>query len=282
MVRFGAVKIMLAQLLLLAIILPGVYGVQYLQIGDTVGLPYPGTPRADIYMKEAYMDLQMSSSWEKPIAGYEPHHAVRMTMNSRYVLQNDGTDPVSLSVKLPLMVSLEGGSLSLALNSDRINYTGSEYANPGGAGTGFSLYTLNLTLPPGTNVLEVNATGSGIAGIESDLTVLLQDASRWPKPLERLVISTAHENGMIMAHSIAPSRTTLTAATWEFDQIPDEDLTLRWRMTVPPIGGGVEPSKISPADPLLPPIVAIVVGGAIIGFIAYVRAKRKAKAKIGQ
>ncbi|MGH9922012.1 MAG: hypothetical protein ACRD38_04615, partial [Nitrososphaerales archaeon] len=177
---------------------------------------------------------------------------------------------------IPLMTPLDDSSLSFTFNQHGVNYSNVEYANLRQTGTGVNLYTLDLTIPEGTSVLEVNATSRGIASSETDFTIMLEEVSRWPKPIEKLVVSSTHANGLITSFSIPPSKTTLKAATWEFsDTVPTQDLTIRWKITESPIGTDIDVAKVQPPDPLIPPIIAIIVGGAIIGFIAYIRVKRK-------
>ena len=248
------------------------YGVTFVQLGDTAGLPYPATDQQNVFLKEAYVQIDTISKWERETVGFEPYHAVEMKMGAKYVLQNDGKQ-VDLPINVPLMTSVDERSLSFTFNALSINYSSVEYL-PKQTGTGLNLYTLDLTIPKGTSVLEVNATSTGVGSSEVDFTMLLREA-RWPKPMERLAVSSTHQNGLITGYSIQPSKTTLKAATWDFDSLPDEDLTLQWKIIESPTGTDIDVAKVQPPDPLIPPIIALSVGGAIIGYIAYLRIKRK-------
>jgi len=272
-IKNAGIKLQLV--LLLSLIITQAYGTTFVQLGDTAGLPYPKLEQKNIFLKEAYVQIDTISKWERETAGFEPHHAVEMNMHARYVIQNDA-EQADLSLNIPLMTLLDEKLLSFTFNGPMINYSSVEYTNPKQAGTGLNLYTLDLTIPVGTSVMEVNATSTGIGGSEVDFTIMLEDASRWPKPIERLVISSAHANGLITGYSIQPSKTTLKAATWEFSNtVPNQDLTLKWKITESPTGTDIDVAKVQPPNPLIPPIIALAVGGAIIGFIAYIRVKRK-------
>ncbi|MFY3740808.1 MAG: hypothetical protein HMLIMOIP_001252 [Candidatus Nitrosomirales archaeon] len=270
----GNVWINLQLVLLLPLILMQVYATTFVQFGDTAGVIYPTIEEGNIFLKEAYLQIDTISKWERETAGFEPHHAIEMNFNAEYVIQND-SDQADLPINIPLMTPLDDSSLSFTFNELAVNYTNVEYANLRQTGTGVNLYTLDLTIPEGTSVLEVNATSRGIAGSETDFTIMLEEVSRWSKPIEKLVVSSTHANGLITSYSIPPSKTTLKAATWEFNTVPTQDLTIRWKITESPVGSGIDVSKLQPPDPLIPPIIAIIVGGAIIGFIAYIRVKRK-------
>ncbi len=268
------VRISLRLVLLLPLIATQAYGATFVQLGDAAGLPYPTIEQKNIFLKEAYVQIYTVSMWERETAGFEPHHAVEMNIHEKYVIQNDA-EWADLPVGIPLMVPLDEKSLSFVFSSHAINYSGVEYSNTGQSGTGVNLYTLELTIPPGKSVMEVNATSRGIGGSEVDFTIMLKDASKWPKPLEKFVVSSTHENGLITGYSMPPSTTTLKAATWEFNKIPDQDLTVKWKIAEPPVGSNIDIAKVQPPSPLIPPIVALSVGGAIIGSIAYLRIKRK-------
>jgi len=267
-------RIKLRLVLLLLLIVMQANGTTLVQLGDTAGLPYPKLDQTNVFLKEAYVQIDTISKWERETAGFEPHHAVEMNMHARYVIQNDA-EQVDLSINIPLMTPLDEKSLSFTFNALVINYSSVEYTNPRQTGTGLNLYTLDLTIPAGTSVMELNATSTGIGGSEVDFTIMLEDASRWPKPVERLVVSSTHANGLITGYSIQPSKTTLKAATWEFNALPNQDLTLKWKITESPVGTSIDVAKVQPPDPLIPPIIALTVGGAIIGSIAYFRVKRK-------
>jgi len=257
-----------------------VYATTFVQFGDTAGLVYPTIDQENIFLKEAHVQIDTVSKWERETAGFEPYHAIEMNMNAEYVIQND-SEQAGLPVNIPLMIPLDDNSLSFTFDEIAVNYSNVEYANLRKTGTGINLYSLDLIVPEGTSVLEVNATSRGIAGSETDFTIMLEEASRWPKPIENLVISTTHANGLITSYSIPPSKTTLKAATWEFSNtVPTQDLTIRWKITESPIGTDIDVAKLQPPDPLIPPIIAITVGGAIIGFIAYIRVKRKRSASV--
>ncbi len=275
----GNVWINLQLVLLLPLILMQVYATTFVQFGDTAGLAYPTIAQGNIFLKEAYLQIDTISKWERETAGFEPHHAIEMNFNAEYVIQND-SDQADLPINIPLMTPLDDSSLSFTFNELAVNYTNVEYANLRQTGTGVNLYTLDLTIPEGTSVLEVNATSRGIAGSETDFTIMLEEVSRWSKPIEKLVVSSTHANGLITSYSIPPSKTTLKAATWEFNTVPTQDLTIGWKITQSPIGTDIDVSKLQPPDPLIPPIIAIIVGGAIIGFIAYIRVKRKRSSSV--
>jgi hypothetical protein len=250
------------------------YGVTFVQLGDTAGLPYPKIEQKDIFLKEAYVQIDTTSKWERGAAGFEPHHAVEMSMHAKYVFQNDAGQ-AGLSINVPLMTTLDEKSLSFIFNTHMVNYSSVEYANPKQIGTGFNLYVLDVTVPGGTSVMEVNATSIGIGGSEIAFTMILEE-TRWPKPIERLVVASTHANGLITGYSIQPSKTTLKTATWEFDNtMPNKDLTFKWKITESPVGADIDVAKVQPPNPLIPPIIALAVGGAIIGSIAYLRVKRK-------
>jgi hypothetical protein len=271
----GNVWINLQLVLLLSLSLPQVYATTFVQFGDTAGVIYPTIEEGNIFLKEAYLQIDTISKWERETAGFEPHHAIEMNFNAEYVIQND-SEETNLPINIPLMTPLDDSSLSFTFNELAVNYSNVEYANLRQTGTGVNLYTLDLTVPEGTSVLEVNATSRGIAGSETDFTIMLEEVSRWPKPIEKLVVSSTHVNGLITSYSIPPSKTTLKAATWNLsNNVPAQDLTIRWKITQSPIGTDIDVSKLQPPDPLIPPIIAIIVGGAIIGFIAYIRVKRK-------
>ena len=256
-----------------------VYGTSFVQLGDSAGLPYPKTEQQKIFLKEAYVQINTISKWERETAGFEPHHAIEMNFSAEYVIQND-SEQANLPINIPLMTPLDDNSLSFTFNGLAVNYSNVEYANLRNTGTGVNLYALNLTIPEGTSVIEVNATSRGIAGSEIDFTIMLEEASRWPKPIEKLVVSSTHANGLITSYSIQPSKTTLKAATWEFNTVPTQDLTVRWKITESPVGTDIDVAKVQPPDPLIPPIIAITVGGAMIGSIAYLRVKRKRSASV--
>lgn len=276
---FGKIaRIELQLVLLLPLIATQAHGETFIQLGDTAGLPYPKIEQKDIFLKEAYVQIDTVSKWERETAGFEPHHAVEMKVHAKYVLQNDA-EQENLSINIPLMTPLDEKSLSFTFNSHAVNYSSVEYTNPSQIGTGVNLYTLDLSIPAGTSVMEVNAVSKGIGGSEVDFTVMLKDASRWPKPIERLVVSSTHANGLITGFSIQPSKTTLKEATWEFNALPNQDLTVKWKIAGPPVGTNIDVAKVQPPSPLIPPIIALSVGGAIIGSIVYVRLKRK---RIGQ
>ena len=270
----GNALINLQLVLLLSLTLTQVYATTFVQFGDTAGLAYPTIEQGNIFLKEAYMQIDTISKWGRETAGFEPHHAIEMNLNAEYVIQND-SERADLPVNIPLMTPLDDSSLSFTFNGLAVNYSDVEYANLRQTGTGVNLYALDLTIPEGTSVLEVNATSRGIASSETDFTVMLEEVSRWSKPIEKLVVSSTHANGLITSYSIPPSKTTLKAATWEFNTAPSQDLTIRWKITESPVGSGIDVAKVQPPNPLLPPIIAIIVGGAIIGFIAYIRVKRK-------
>ncbi len=272
--KVTGIRLQLLILLLLPFAVTQAYGATFVQLGDTAGLPYPTIEQKNIFLKEAYVQIHTVSMWEREAEGFEPHHAVEMNMHEKYVIQNDA-EQADLPINIPLMIPLDAKSLSFTFNSHAINYSSVEYSNTRQTGTGVNLYTLELTIPAGTSVMEVNATSRGIGGSEVDFTMMLKDASRWPKPVEKLVVSSTHENGLITGYSIPPSTTTLKAATWEFNKIPDQDLTVKWKMAEPPVGSNIDIAKVQPSSPLIPPIVALAVGGAIIGSIAYLRIKRK-------
>ena len=271
----GNAWINLQLVLLLPLILTQVYATTFVQFGDTAGVAYPTIEERNIFLKEAYMQIDTISKWERETVGFEPHHAIEMHFNAEYVIQND-SEQADLPINIPLMTPLDDSSLSFTFNELAVNYSNVEYANLRQTGTGVNLYTLDLTVPEGTSVLEVNATSRGIASSETDFTIMLEEASRWSKPIEKLVVSSTHANGLITSYSIPPSKTTLKAATLEFSNtVPTQDLTIRWKITQSPVGSGIDVAKVQPPDPLIPPIIAIIVGGAIIGFIAYIRVKRK-------
>jgi hypothetical protein len=266
-------RIRLQLVLLLSLIITQAHGTTFVQLGDTAGLPYPKIEQKDIFLKEAYVQIDTVSRWEREAAGFEPHHAVEMDMHAKYVIQNDA-EQADLPINIPLMTLIDEKSLYFTINALMINYSSVEYINPKQAGTGLDLYTLDLTIPSGMSVVEVNATSTGIGGSEVDFTIMLEDVSRWPKPVERLVISSSHANGLITGYSIQPSKTTLKTATWEFNTMPSKDLTFKWKITELLVGADIDVAKVQPPNPLIPPIIALAVGGAIIGSIAYFRVKR--------
>jgi len=267
-------RIELQLVLLLPLIIMQAHGTTFVQLGDTAGLPYPKIEQKNIFLKEAYVQIDTISKWERETVGFEPHHAVELNMYGKYVIQNDG-EQTTLSINTPLMLVIDQKSLSFTFDALAINYSSVEYTNPKQIGTGFNLYTLDLMIPAGTSVMEVNATSTGIGGSEVDFTMMLENLSRWPKPIERLVVSSTHANGLITGYSIQPSKTTLKAATWEFNTIPEQDLTLKWKITELPVETSIDVAKVQPPNPIIPPIIALAVGGAIIGYIAYIRVKRK-------
>ncbi len=271
-------RIKLQLVLLSTLVLAETYALTIVQIGDTAGLPYPEIEQGNIFLKEAHVRFDTISKWERQTTGFEPLHSMEMKMDAEYLIQNDGEE-THLRINIPLMTPLDESAF--ALNGLPINYSSVEYANPRQAGTGVNLYTLDLVIPEGKSVLEVDAISRGVGGSEVDFTVLLKETSRWPKPIEKLVISSAHVNGLITGFSIPPSKTTFKTADWEFNNVVlDKDLTLKWKITELPTGTDIDVAKVQPPNPILPPIIAIVVGGAIIGYIAYLRVKRKRSASV--
>jgi hypothetical protein len=271
-------RINLQLVLLLTLILTETYALTIVQIGDTVGLPYPEITQSNIFLKEASVRFDTVSQWERQTSGFEPLHSIKMKMDAEYVIQNDGEE-TDLRINIPLMTPLDESSFTL--NELAINYSSVEYASPRQTGTGVNLYKLDLVIPEGTSVLEVDAISRGIGGSEVDFSVLLRETSMWPKPIEKLVISSAHVNGLITGYSIPPSKTTFKTADWEFNNVVlDKDLTIKWKITELPTGTNIDVAKVQPPNPILPPIIAIVVGGAIIGYIAYLRVKRKRSASV--
>lgn len=250
-----------------------VYGTSVLQIGDSAGLVYPETVQDSIFLKQASVEITTSSRWERLAEGFEPYQIVEMKMHSTYLLQNDGGQ-TTLPVSAPLPVSVDEDTLSFMLDGSSIEYSNPEYVNPGGTGTGMHLYSLNLPVPPGQSVLEVNATSTGGSGSEIDFTLLLRDASRWPGPVDSLQVSLASQDIILASSSIQPARNTLKAASWEFSTVPDTDLALKMRATMPPVETPPIPSA-PVTHPLVPPLIALAVGAVIIGSIAYVRIRRK-------
>ncbi|MGH9922708.1 MAG: hypothetical protein ACRD38_08155, partial [Nitrososphaerales archaeon] len=156
--------------LLLPLILTQVYATTFVQFGDTAGVAYPTIEEGNIFLKEAYMQIDTISKWERETAGFEPHHAIEMNFNAEYVIQNDSAE-ANLPINIPLMTPLDDSSLSFTFNQHAVNYSNVEYANLRQTGTGVNLYTLDLTIPEGTSVLEVNATSRGIASSETDFTI---------------------------------------------------------------------------------------------------------------
>ncbi len=267
-------RIKLQLFFVLQLIVTQVYGLSVVQISDTTGLPYLSSEQKDIYLKEANVQINTVSKWERETAGFEPYHFIEMKMYAEYMIQNDARQE-DLSIIIPLMTLLDEKSLFFTFNTQQINYSRVEFVNTRQTGTGVDLYTLDLTIPSGTSVIEVNATNTGVGGSEVAFTIMLEDVIKWSKPIQKLIVSTTHANGLITGYSIQPSKTTLKAATWEFNTLPDQDLTVKWKITESTVGTGIDVAKVQPPDPLIPPIVALVVGGAIIGSIAYFRVKRK-------
>ncbi|MFQ5969780.1 MAG: hypothetical protein ACE5J2_04730 [Nitrososphaerales archaeon] len=262
------------QFLILTLIISQAHGVTIVQIGDSAGLPYPDVEQINVFLKEAYIQIDTTSEWKRSASGFEPLNQIKMEMHARYLIQNDA-GIVDLPIKIPLQTHLLENSLSFTFNAITQNHTSVEYANPRKSGTGLHLYTLDLDLPGGVSTIEVNAISAGVGSSEIDFTILT-DASKWSKPIEKLVISTQHANGLITGYSIQPDKTTLKAATWEFNNVrPTQDLTVSWK-TDPPRGTDMtDVAGAQPSSPSIPPIIALVAGGAIIGFIAYIRVKRR-------
>ncbi len=103
---------------------------------------------------------------------------------------------------------------------------------------------------------------------------MLTNAAKWSKPVGRIVVSAEHENSLITGYSISPTKTILKAAVWEFSSAPKEDLTMRWKVLTSPVSTQASAPRIE-SSPIIPPIIAIIAGGLIVGTIAYVRVKRK-------
>lgn len=273
---FSKIAIAKLQFLLLILIITQAHAVTIVQIGDSAGLPYPDVEQMNVFLKEAYLQIDTTSEWQRSASGFEPFNQIQMEMRARYLIQNDAGSAVDLPIKIPLPTRLLEDSLSFTFNGITQNYTSVEYANPRESGTGLDLYTIDLEVPVGASTIEVNAISAGIGSSEIDFTIMLTDASKWSKPIEKLVISTQHANGLITGYSIQPDKTTLKAATWEFNNIrPTQDLTITWKTESPSGTNMSDFVKVQAPSPLIPPIIALAAGGAIIGSIAYIRVKRK-------
>ena len=273
---FSHIAIVKLQFLLLILIITQAYGVSIVQIGDSAGLPYADVEQMDVFLKEAYVQIDTTSEWQRSASGFEPFNQIQMEMRARYLIQNEAGLAVDLPIKIPLPTHPLENSLSFMFNGITQNYTSVEYANPRKSGTGLDLYTIDLDMPVGASTIEVNTTSVGVGSSEIDFTIMLTDASKWSKPIEKLVISIQHANGLITGYSIQPDKTTLKAATWEFNNIrPTQDLSITWKTESPSGTGMIDVVKVQPPSPLIPPIIALAVGGAIIGSIAYIRVKRK-------
>lgn len=268
------VLIISIQLVLLLSLTVNAYGQTFQQFGDSAGLPYPAN-NVNVTLKEADVKINTQSLWARVAEGFEPHHTVFMNIQGRYVIQNQMNEKVDLPLKIPLPTSLNTESLKFVVNGAGKNYSSVEYDNPLQIGTGLQLFTLNMALDPNsTNVLEVSVENSGIGSIEEDFTFILTNAAKWSKPMGKIAVSLENENSLITGYSISPTTTTLKAATWEFDSAPQKDLAVKWKVLTSPVNTQVSPPDIKP-NPFIPPIIAIVVGGLIVGGIAYLRAKRK-------
>lgn len=254
-------------------ILVNAYGQTFVQFGDSAGLPYPDSS-VNVSLKEADVKISTESQWAREVEGFEPHHTVLMNIEARYVIVNDMNELIDLPLRIPLPVSLNKESLEFKVNSVIKNYTSVEYDNPREKGTGLHLYTLNMNMDANSeNVLEVSADSSGVGSIEEDFTFILTNATKWPK-IGKISIFSENENSLITGYSIQPSETTLKMGLWEFDSTPDKDLTIRWKVLTSPVSPQIPSSEIE-ASPLIPPIIALIIGGLIVGAIAYIRVKRK-------
>lgn len=269
------VLIISIQLVLLLSLTANAYGQTFQQFGDSAGLPYPANSNVNVTLKEADVKINTQSLWARVAEGFEPHHTVFMNIQARYVIQNQMNEKVDLPLKIPLPTSLNTESLKFVVNGAGKNYSSVEYDNPLQIGTGLQLFTLNMALDPNsTNVLEVSVENSGIGSIEEDFTFIITNAAKWSNPAGKIAVSLENENSLITGYSIPPTTTTLKAATWEFDSAPQKDLAVKWKVLTSPVNTQVSPPDIEP-NPFIPPIIAIVMGGLIIGGIAYLRAKRK-------
>jgi hypothetical protein len=249
-------------------------GVTFIQFGDTAGLPYPATD-VNVSLKEADVNISTESLWTREVEGFEPHHNVLMKIQARYVIQNDMNEKVDLPLKIPLPTSLNEELLRFMVNGVNMNYSSVEYDNPRQKGTGLHLFTLNMVLDANSeNVLDVIAENGGVGSIEEDFTFMLTNAAKWSEPVGKIVVSAEHENSLITGYSISPMKTILKAALWEFNSAPEEDLTMRWKVLTSPVSTQASAPAIE-SSPIIPPIIAIIVGGLIVGAIAYVRVKRK-------
>jgi hypothetical protein len=121
--------------------------------------------------------------------------------------------------------------------------------------------------------IDVIAENSGVGSIEEDFTYILTYANRWSQ-VGRIVISAEHEDSLITGYSIPPTQTTLKAATWEFNSVPVEDLTMRWKVLVSPVRTQVSGAALE-SNPIIAPIVALVVVGMIAAAIVYVKKKKR-------
>ena len=262
------------QLALLLSLTANAYGQTFQQFGDSAGLPYPAN-NVNVTLKEADIKISTQSLWARVAEGFEPHHTVFMNIQGRYVIQNQMNEKVDLPLKIPLPTSLNAESLKFIVNGAGKNYSSVEYDNPLQIGTGLQLFTLNMALDPNsTNVLEVSVENSGIGSIEEDFTFIITNAAKWSKPMGKIDVSLENENGLITGYSITPTTTTLKASTWKFDSAPQNDLAVKWKVLTSPVNTQVSPPDIEP-NPFIPPIIAIVIGGLIIGGTAYLRVKRK-------
>ncbi|MEM2759500.1 MAG: hypothetical protein QXU32_03700 [Nitrososphaerales archaeon] len=249
------------------------FAASFLQFGDSAGLPYPFAD-VNVSLKEADVKIRTQSTWDRQAEGFEPHHIVLMNIHALYIIQNNNNEKLDLILKVPLPISLHEKSLLFTMNGVSKNYTNVEYDNPRQKGTGLRLYTLNMVLEGNTtNTLEVSVESSGMGSIEEDFTFILADATKWSS-IEKIIVSSENENSLITGYSIPPTETTLKVATWQFDSVPQRDLTIRWKVLTSPVSTQLSSQEIQPS-PLLPPIVALVIGGLIVGSIAYIRMKRK-------
>lgn len=272
------VLIISIQLALLLSLTTNAYSQTFQQFGDSAGLPYPANSNANVTLKEADVKISTQSLWARVAEGFEPHHTVFMNIQGRYTIQNQMNEKVDLPLKIPLPTSLNIESLKFVVNEAGKNYSSVEYDNPLQSGTGLQLFALDMALDPNsTNVLEVSVQNSGIGSIEEDFTFILTNAAKWSKPVGKIDVSLENENSLITGYSIPPTTTTLKAATWEFDSAPQKDLAVKWKVLTSPVNTQVSPTDIKP-NPFIPPIIAIVIGGLIVGGIAYLRVKRKKNA----
>lgn len=253
--------------------LANAYGQVLIQLSDSAGLPYPDG-EANVSLKQAVININTESLWTREAEVYEPHHIVFMNIYGEYVVKNEGNERVDLALKVPLPVLPHEESLRFVLNGVKMNYSSVEYDNPRQRGTGLHLFTLHVTLDANSeNVLEVMSENRGRGSIEEDFTFTFTNASKWAV-VGKITVSSEHENSLITGYSITPSRTTLRTAIWEFSSIPNDDLTIRWKVLMSPVSTQISPAR-GEANPLLAPIAGLVIASAVIGVIVYSRAKKR-------
>ncbi len=207
-------------------------------LADKAGLPYPDATQAVVFLKQALVTLDVTSTWGA-VQGYNPWHSVSINHTASYVFQNSGRQ-TTIPLRIPMLTipTQQGNGLLLRVDGQAVNYTSVEYVTGPEEGSGVTLeiYTLSITLPVGGQTsLDARVLQFGAARqVEAQYTYYMMNASRWAKPLENFDLILRVNGGAFTNSTMSPTTTGQSEETWSFSNFaPSEDLAVSWKITLP-------------------------------------------------